>query len=274
MPLEYDLEYGLRLKGEGELQHKQLYTSAIVEVGSDGHDVGHDLIGWGWNLSFAAFDLSVSDQLTYEEKNGIGRALQGRETTHRYGIHAKLKPGHPRQHRWEDTTYRIFGTRRVIKEITLDIRPVFNPAEEGCTAWATASYMSEIDFRNVVQPDCLCFYMLVSQAVYDRYVWNLAHGLVNEVTITVGYVDGFYAEWSPGISTEEVKILGSDHVVQGAEGMELARIGNVGRVDLSMNAVGLIKPPRQAMEPETDYHQDEPAAEEEPQQGFRWPGRR
>lgn len=270
MPLDYDLEYRLRFKGEDELQHKSLYRNAIVEVDDQGQQVGQDMIPWGWTLSFSAIELSVSDRLTYEDRTGIRDQQPSRQVEHRYGIYAKLKPGHARQRSWDNTTYRLFGTSRVLEEITLDIRPTSTLDGEGCTAWATASYVTEVDFRNEVQPDCLCFYMMVSQAVYDRYLWNIAQGLVNEVGLHLGLVDGFYAEWSPGVSTREVKILaGEEHKVEGAEGLTLSRLGKIGKVELAMNAVGLINKRAAPIELGAD---EEP--EEEARQGFRWPGRR
>lgn len=271
MPLNYDLEYGLRFKDEAELQHSSLYGNAVVEVDDQGRQVGQDMIPWGWTLSLTAFELSVSDRLSYEDKNGIGRELPGREVGHRFGIHAKLKPGHPRQRSWDNTTYRLFGTTRVLEEMTLDITPTSSPEDEGCTAWATASYMSEVDFRTERQPDCLCFYMHVSQAVYDRYVWNIAQGLVNEVILSLGFVEGFYAEWSPGITTNEIKILaGEEHQVQGApEG--LSRLGKIGKVELAMNAVGIIDKRSAPINLRPEQSDEET---EETKGGFRWPGRR
>lgn len=272
MPLDYDLEYRLRFKGEEELQHKSLYRNAVVEVDDRGQQVGQDMIPWVWTLSFSAIELSVSDQLSYEDHVGARGEAPGRKIGHRYGIHAKLKPGHSRQRPWDHTTFRLFGTNRVLQEITLDIRPVSEPEDEGCTAWATASYAADIDVRNEIQPDCLCFYMMVSQAVYDRYLWNIAQGLVNEVILSLGFVDGFYAQWSPEVSTREVKILaGEEHKVDGAEGLTLSRLGKIGKVELAMNAVGLINKRTAAVELGAD---DEPDEEVGGRQGFRWPGRR
>ena len=206
MALDYDLEYGLRVKTADEIQHKGLYGGAVIEVDDAGRQVGQDMIPWGWTLNFTAFDLAVSDRLSLDDVTGLGDKKATRDTSHRHGIHAKLKPGHPFNRFRRDTpTYRLFGTQRVLTEITLDITPVADPADEGLTAWASASYPMEVDFRDEMTEDCLCFYMHVSQAVYDRYCWNIAQGLVNEVILSVGFVDGFYAEWSPGITTHEVK---------------------------------------------------------------------
>lgn len=275
MALNYDLEYRLRYKSAEEVKHSGLYGRAVVEIDEAGRQVGQDMIPWGWTLNFTAFDLAVSDRLSFESVTGIGDKKSQRDTSHRTGIHAKLKSGHPFNRFRRDTpTYRLFGTRRVLTEITLDITPVADPAEEGMTTWGSASYMAEVDFRHEAQPDCLCFYLHVSQALYDRYLWNIAQGLVNEVILSVGVVDGFYAEWSPGITTHEVKILaGEEHKVAGAEGVELPRLGKVGKVELAMNGQGLLK--RQSVPEPAEQRREDPAPEQiEERPGFRWPGRR
>jgi hypothetical protein len=275
MALDYDLEYGLRYKSAEEVKHSGLYGRAVVEVDEAGRQVGEDMIPWGWTLTFQAFDLAVSDRLSFDSVSGIGNALSQRDMSHRFGIHAKLKPGHSNARFRRDTpTYRLFGTQRPLKEMTLDITPVADPADEGLTAWASASYMMETDFRNERQPDCLCFYFRVSQAVFDRYIWNLGQGLVTELIMSVGFVDGFYAEWSPSITTHEIKILASEeHPIVGAEGVDLPRIGNVGNFEVAMNGQGLLK--RQSVPKLVEQHRDDPAPEQvEERPGFRWPGRR
>jgi hypothetical protein len=158
----------------------------------------------------------------------------------------------------KEPNYQIFGTDRYLRDFQLRIEPARDGTSPGCTAWASASYSSEVDFRTETQSDCLQFTMTLEQGAFDRYVWNLAQGLVDEVALSVGSVDGFYSDWSPGITTDLIKILaGQEHVVEGADDVDLPRIGHVGEVDLAFVTR------RQLRQPEDEYMSAQEASERE-----------
>ena len=100
----------------------------------------------------------------------------------------------------------MFGTDRAIKSFQLDIHPITDPAEqESCAAWGTVSYTHEIDFRNETTEDCIVFYLFVKPETFARYAAKISHGSVDEMILSVGSVAGFYSEWSPSISTRNVR---------------------------------------------------------------------
>jgi hypothetical protein len=62
---------------------------------------------------------------------------------------------------------------------------------------------------------------------------------VDEITLSVGSVAGFYSEWSPSISTRNVKVLsGGDEqniALPPNLDFEPPRLGHVGKVELHIN---------------------------------------
>ena len=135
----------------------------------------------------------------------------------------------------------MFGTDRSIQSFQLDIHPVTDPAkrQEGCSAWGSVSYTAEIDFRNDTTDDCLNFYMFVKPETFARYAAKIAHGLVDEIILSLGSVAGFYSEWSPSISTNNVKVLtkGSEQNIGLPASVEFEppRLGEVGEAQLYIN---------------------------------------
>ena len=74
---------------------------------------------------------------------------------------------------------------------------------------------------------------------FARYAAKVAYGLVDEMILSVGSVAGFYSEWSPSISTRNVKVLthGSEQKIALPNGhhVELPRLGHVGAAELYIN---------------------------------------
>jgi hypothetical protein len=74
---------------------------------------------------------------------------------------------------------------------------------------------------------------------FARYGAKIAHGLVDEIILSVGSVAGFYSEWSPSISTRDVKVLatGSEQKITLPRGFKFdpPRLGHVGKAELYIN---------------------------------------
>jgi hypothetical protein len=157
-------------------------------------------------------------------------------------IRVQLRPGRPLDDDdyFRETTFSMFGTDRAIKSFQLDIHPIADPAEqESCRAWGSVSYTAEVDFTNETTDDCIVFYLFVKPETFARYGAKIAHGLVTEMILRVGSVDGFYSEWSPEVSTDYVKVLtrGSEHKITLPPGhqVEPPRLGYVGKAELHIN---------------------------------------
>jgi hypothetical protein len=207
--VDFHLERGLRLHTEPE--YKSLYRWGINEIDAEGRKIGIDQIPWRWTLRFTATscvlgdNIEVKSQLQKQEATPAPPKIEQRQV-----IRVQLRPGSAQDdgnyHR--QTTYSMFGTDRTIKDFRLDIHPIADPAEqEGLTAWGCVSYTTEIDFRNEKTEDCIVFYLYVKPETFAYYASKIAHCLLDEMILSVGEVDGFYSEWSPSISTRNVKVL-------------------------------------------------------------------
>lgn len=237
MALDYDLNRSLRLVTDPEF--KSLYSWAIIETDASGKKLGNDQIPWDWRIAFVATEIVLSDQLTIKQATQGDKILrEDEENSQRRLIRAKLRPGSGRgEMDWRRPKLSIFGTDRVVEDITLDILQLDSEEEpEVCTAWGTPAY----DYEDDGQDDCLVFYLQVRPSTFDMYARRIADGTADEIEFVVSRVDGFYAEWSPDISTRAVKILTrtKEQLVElpPGEKFEPPRLGNVGGIELFISA--------------------------------------
>jgi hypothetical protein len=239
--VDYHLERGLRLITEPE--HKSLYSWAISEIDAEGRQVGDDQIPWEWTLNFTATSCVLSDSIDIDPKFRMGDTTPAPpEVVQRQFIRATLHPGHPRDDGsfFRETMFAMFGTDRIIKRFQLEIHPIADPTkQEKCTAWGSVSYTTDIDFRNETMDDCIVFYLHVKPETFARYGAKVAHGLVDEMILSVKSVAGIYSEWSPSISTGNVKVLtrGDEQKITLPPGhqFEPPRLGQVGGAELFIN---------------------------------------
>lgn len=237
--MDFHLERQLRLIAEPE--HKNLYSWAINEIGESGDALGSDQIPWPWTLYFTATSCVLSDILELESNFSKAEEDQPPSIirTERQIIHANLRPGPVQNDEASvpETHYSMFGTDRRIEDFQLVIRPTTDPSEkEHCSAWGSPSYTSEIDFRDETINDCVVFSLFVKSDTFAQYATKISDGLVDNLVLTVGSVDGFYSEWSPSISTSTIKVLtsGEEHKVEipGDLSFEPPRLGSVGEATL------------------------------------------
>ncbi len=242
--MDYHLERRLRLHAEPE--HKSLYSWAINEIDENGALVGGDQIPWEWTLSFTATSCVLSDSIELKSEWQLDETTKPTkpEISQRQVIRIKLRTGHPRDNSdpfSRETKYSMFGTSRTVKDFQLDIHPISDPDKlESCRAWGSPSYTSEgADFRDETVDDCITFYMFVKMETFTRYAAMVSNDSIDEILFNVGLVDGFYSEWSPSISTSDVKVLtkGAEHKVEMPEdlGIEVPRLGSVGDAELYFN---------------------------------------
>jgi hypothetical protein len=241
--MDYHFERRLRFKATPE---ESLYPCAIVEVDGDGEAVGSDQIPFGWSTYFTATELVLSDAVeivTQREAENFEPQLNPEAVTHRRRITAKLRPGDARIEDRSSPIYRMFGSDRTITDFQLDIRMLTDPTDqERCEAWGSPSCTTEVDFRNVTEVDVVVFHLWLKPESFARYVARIATTTVDRVVLRVKGVDGFYSEWSPGVSTQLIKVLtgdGETHLVEtpGGERYDLPRLGHIGQAELYIDAV-------------------------------------
>jgi hypothetical protein len=135
--MDYHLERRLRLHTDPE--HKNLYTWAIQEVDAQGK-IGRDQIPWDWTLNFTATSCVLDDSIEIKSRLQSYETAPVPEIAQGQSIRIRLRPGHPYDGDDDDTTFKMFGTDRAIKNFDLHIHPITDPAEqESCRAWSGAA---------------------------------------------------------------------------------------------------------------------------------------
>jgi hypothetical protein len=165
--MDYHLDYGLRLHTEPK--HKSLYNWAINEVEADGRPIDRDQIPWVWTLLFSATScvltnrLEIATQFSLKSESEDPPQIETDQI-----IRMTLRPGMRANGEFvDDVTFSMFGTKRTIRDFMLEVRPLDDSAKaEGCGAWGSVSYTSEIDFRNETVDDCIWFYLYVKPETF------------------------------------------------------------------------------------------------------------
>ncbi len=139
------------------------------------------------------------------------------------------------------TRYSMFGTDRPIRNITLSVTPKgVEDTEQLCRAWGCVRYSTEADESGPgkTSDDLLWFYLAVPEEDFAalRLAAQRNAGGVS-ITFMVTGVSGFYAEWSPGISADHVKVLaGVEQRVEVPAGVgQLPRLGPVSECKLQLS---------------------------------------
>jgi len=215
------------LATESEL--KNLYNWHLKEIDDAGNQLGADQIPWPYSLIFTAKNLALREffkaELDEEENPlpGNGSKL----------ICAELTPGRFVGCELEKApSYSMFGTDRLINDFRLEIRAFDeNRPQESCEAWGGISFDVEIDFVEETVPDQLVFYLMVSPERFAHWSQQIEDKKLDQVTLRMGGVKGFYSPWSPSISTDDIKVLlpGDDQKIDAPTdcGVDPPRVGAV-----------------------------------------------
>jgi hypothetical protein len=230
-----------RMRVNANPEHKSLYRWAITEVDSKGTIIGEDQIPWGWTQFFTANSCVLSDEIRFEEFQDEDNPTQNKNPASTQAIRAQLSPSAPNNKKHRITSYTMFGSDREIKHFQLDIRPITEHGErEHCQAWGCVSSTYEVDFLDETCPDMVVFTLVISKDDFSRLAKKVSAGEVDRIDFSVSRARGFYAEWSPGISTRHIKVLTPDkeeHAIEAPAGFtyEPGRLGKVGSAELSVN---------------------------------------
>jgi hypothetical protein len=130
------------------------------------------------------------------------------------------------------------GDSRVSKDYFRGTTFTDHAAQERYEAWGCVSYTVETDFRYETTEDCIVFFLFVKPETFALYAAKISYGAVDEMILRVSSVAGFYSEWSPSISTDNVKVLtkGDQKVTLTTEApFEPPRLGKVGEAALYIN---------------------------------------
>ena len=214
--MEYHFDCKVELHKEEEFPG--LYAWYLSEKDNKGSSNADKLCPWNWSFYFESVELSVRTTIEKTHEGIVSRKE----------CRAKLVCT-------DAVNFSMFGTKRKINSVALSIHP--NDEGEYCSAFGIVSYTAETDFRNHTEEDYLGFSVFLNSANFDSLVATLEAGAKN-LLFQVGAIDGFYSEWSPSISTNQVKVLpaGSENKITSfMSGIEPPRLGTVGEWRLSLN---------------------------------------
>ena len=205
--MEYHIDREVRLSEESE--HKILYSWSLQEFSKDGVKVGRDQIPWKWNVFFSASEIRYNKYITLKDSNDT--ITEPEKTVEDYETIVLVL--HPYVDVIENKiTYSMFGTGRAIN----DFRLVIQRLDEGdsierCSIWGGVSYTSEVDFRYHTTNDCVAINMFISNDRFNSLCEAIRDNNTEKVTVRLSGVSGFYSEWSPSISTKNIKVLASEN---------------------------------------------------------------
>lgn len=243
MGASLESHYNRKIIYSTDREHKNLYDWSLQELDQDGNKVGRDWIPWEWTLYFRATNILLQETWRTSERYPVEPAKGKGETKERRFVRASLSPDEAL--RWPPG-YSMLGTDRKVTRFDLYIEEVPDHEEERCTTYGIVSYTTEVDFRDITDEDSLTIYFHIHAKAFERIAARVAAGQVDGLTIRISNVAGFYSDWSPGITTDKIRILTADrnHVVEGLpEDLPLRRLGDVGEAELAFAREANLPPP-------------------------------
>jgi len=229
--MKYHIDRKIRLVTEPK--YKNLYTRALQEIDENGEPVSDDLIPWEWDSYFSATNLTFSSQFSVfdgREEHRTVLSPEEREVRHTSWIHAYLTPDR------HATSYQMFGTDRYVKHFGLHIEVLSDETqEEALVATGGVSYTTN---EGETAEDFIDFHLLLRPSTFERYVRRIDAG-ADGLILRARHVHGFYARWSPEITTPLIKVLasGDQHEIEvpdGADSFGISRMGTVGDFSLTI----------------------------------------
>lgn len=201
MPRE--TEHSIRLGTDTKFP--SLYGWCLQEVDEHGDQIGRDYPPWSGNVWFGLDQLHYSlsyerDRYGIDPERSVNRKISERIfadlVVREKGILGK-------------TTLSFIGFAEPISRLSLTIRP---GDEEYCNTFGypelddTYGYSESVLFVDIVlKPD-----------TFSNYVQLIQSGTVAGGTLVLKGVPGFYAEWTPEIYTDKIKVL-SEQTVANAD---------------------------------------------------------
>ena len=79
--------------------------------------------------------------------------------------------------------------------------------------WGDVEYTSEIDFREVVEPDGVYVSIYLKESKFRKLTELISSKSLTSFSVHIRGVEGFYSHWSPSITTNLVKVLTKEHKV-------------------------------------------------------------
>lgn len=224
--------YDRKIVYSTEREHESLYKWSLKELDSGGTQVGGDWLQWAWSLEFKAQNASIQQSWSTHDRYAVSDGNIDPKIIQSRFIHAELEPF---SHDGWPPRYSMLGSDRTVTNFILRVEQISDEQAERCTLDGMVQSTMEINFRDVTQEDTLWIYFHFHAATFARYADRIIADEVDSLRVRIGRVAGFYADWSPSITTDRIGILtsNSDHEVgEVPEDVSLARLGDVGEANL------------------------------------------
>lgn len=248
--MEYHLNRQIKLSEKS--RYTNLYSWSLQEFNEDDEKIGGDQIPWPWSLYFTASELRYSQSVEIEKQSDVAEVGTSSEVSDIESIYVILHPGICRDGRWleADPSYSMLGTDRKIHQFGLRITRADEDGNERCRMWGCVSYTDEIDFEDRTVDDTVEIYLRLKPKQFAQIAEQLKARQIDTFVVRLQGVSGFYAEWSPSISTSDIKILAAsdDQEVEIPDGckIEPPRLGEV-------QEFGLTVTERHKLDPKQDF---------------------
>lgn len=238
--MDFLIDKKIQFKGETEFQ--SLYKWCLNEIEADGKP-SRDLIPWEWSFYFTASSLSVLREVSIDNSSYGDEKKEFREVT---SIRGFLHSGHcfDGENLEDYTSFKMFGTNRIIPKFDLNIYEADEGEEDSCEIWGCPSYETDIDFRNIVEDDCVVITLNLNSKKFNEFVRLIDSRQISTAYVRMSDVNGFYSDWSPSIRTSDVSILTRDHKIEGIEGsgIEPPTLRKVGQFSITLHTINDIRP--------------------------------
>lgn len=228
--MDYLIEKKIKFNSDSEF--KSLYQWSLSEIG-DGKN-RENQIPWGWGLYFTVNALSVSRTISIESSDDGEKKSLAKKVISGVMYSGSCRDGESLD---DDVSFSMFGTERLIKSFGLSISEAED--EELCSIWGCPSYEYEIDFNYSTTEDDVIVHVSLKKEQFQELASLIDAKQIESVLVRLSGVSGFYSDWSPAISTNHVKVLTSDHKIEGLDGSSIIppKLGTVGEIDIYLNTV-------------------------------------
>lgn len=242
--MDYNIERKIRVNNNPE--YSSLYKWCLNEISDDGSNDG-DFIPWAWNLTFTATALKVNRTVTFKNEsldNKLDEAIN--KTTQSCVITGDLFSGRcfDGKNLERYVSYSMFGTSRIIQKFGLSIYSVDTEQDENCFLWACPSYDFEIDFKDETSDDTVDINLFINREKFNELARLIDKNAIQNASVQLSRVDGFYAQWSPSITTRDIKVLTEYHEIENLDKNDksVPRVEKVGEFSISYQTINELNP--------------------------------
>jgi hypothetical protein len=232
--MKYHLEHEIHLAKEAK--YESLYAFYLQEKSAEGKWIGDKCIPWGWTARFSATDLTFYLAVE-QERTALGEVDSSTSGSERIVGQLRSDEKRGRTGREYPCRYSMFGTDRSITNIVLEVaRLKAEVADERCAVHGYVSYTDDVDFHDETESDALYVCIYLRPSSFDKLAHQVQSQQIDNLSVGIGRVDGFYSEWSPSISTDHVKVLADGReqavIADGEFDFTPPRLGSVGSFQL------------------------------------------